>query len=517
VAKPEVFREVERKLEVNARFRVPDLAAAVPGVAATAPQKVLKLSATYYDTADLRLARSHVTLRRRVGGTDDGWHLKLPVVPKVRSGKQQASARDELHVPLTDGVATTTPPVQLVQMVTALTRGAPVRPVATLRNERRPLRLLDADGALIAELTDDRVTVLRKGIVTERFRELEVEASPHRVHADLDDIVAALVAAGAKESSFPSKAARALGEHAAAPPDIPKPKRARPDQPAARAVQAHLARHAAALVRADLWVRRDMPDGVHQMRVAARQLRSGLKVFTPLLDKGWADRLRDELGWLADELAGARDGEVLEQRLREGLARLDVEDDDLAAALALVHSNLADDAGDAGERVQAAMNSPRYLRLLEALVVAANDPALSQRAQRPSSEVLPPLAVKAWKRLRADADRLRRKDPDDEWHAVRLRAKRTRYALDALTPVFGDPARAWAEQVAVLTDLLGTHQDAALAAESALAIGAGVTGPVADVFTALHDQQREQIVAVRKEFLKVWPAVSRTRRRGWLR
>ena len=49
------------------------------------------LSATYYDTADLRLLRSRMTLRRRRGGSDAGWHLKLPA---------GADSRDEVRHPL---------------------------------------------------------------------------------------------------------------------------------------------------------------------------------------------------------------------------------------------------------------------------------------------------------------------------------------------------------------------------------------------------------------------------------
>ena len=43
------------------------------------------LTAAYLDTDDLRLARWRVSLRRREGGTDEGWHLKLPVAQPRRA------------------------------------------------------------------------------------------------------------------------------------------------------------------------------------------------------------------------------------------------------------------------------------------------------------------------------------------------------------------------------------------------------------------------------------------------
>ena len=64
-----------------------------PGPDASEPI-VLHLRATYYDTRHLDLVNAKVTLRRREGGIDDGWHLKLPA---------GAGARREIGVPLRFG------------------------------------------------------------------------------------------------------------------------------------------------------------------------------------------------------------------------------------------------------------------------------------------------------------------------------------------------------------------------------------------------------------------------------
>ena len=195
--------EIEHKFEVPDGWSIPPLDA--DGVVASLRHdRAFTLTAVYYDTADLRLARNQITLRRRTGGHDDGWHLKLP------TGREHT--RTEVHLPLhTPGE----PPGELVRTVISHTRGAPLTAVATLVNDRRPTALVAHDGALLAEITDDHVTVERDGRVVETFREVELEAAPGRTLADLEPVVAALVAAGARPSSFVSKAVRALGPAAA--------------------------------------------------------------------------------------------------------------------------------------------------------------------------------------------------------------------------------------------------------------------------------------------------------------
>src|SRR5262249_27081089 len=69
--------EIERKYAVDAGFMLPDLSA-VPGVAAVTGPRTYPLTAVYHDTPGQRLAAARITLRRRTGGTDSGWHLKLP-------------------------------------------------------------------------------------------------------------------------------------------------------------------------------------------------------------------------------------------------------------------------------------------------------------------------------------------------------------------------------------------------------------------------------------------------------
>ncbi|HSK27908.1 MAG TPA: CYTH domain-containing protein, partial [Jiangellales bacterium] len=163
----EHHREVERKFRVHGLFRLPELV--VGGVTGVEERGTDVLEATYHDTDDLRLAREGITMRRRTGGSDAGWHLKVPV-PKA-----PPTVRDELRLPL-DAGEPGHPPAALLSLVQAVIRDRPVRPVATLRTERTTRMLLGDAGAPVAELVDDTVSVVdADGHVAARFRELELE------------------------------------------------------------------------------------------------------------------------------------------------------------------------------------------------------------------------------------------------------------------------------------------------------------------------------------------------------
>jgi inorganic triphosphatase YgiF len=196
--------ETEQKFDVPAGFAVPTLTG--PGVASMTPPDVLHLSATYFDTAGLRLAAAKITLRRRTGGTDPGWHIKLPV---------SADTRRELHFPLDEGEHEVPAPV--AAEVARWTGDEPLRPVAQLETTRTIRRLVDPAGQVLAEVADDAVTGSRpdpadpaRWRLADQWRELEVElVSGHRNL--LNAAAGQLRAAGAEPSRSASKLARVLG------------------------------------------------------------------------------------------------------------------------------------------------------------------------------------------------------------------------------------------------------------------------------------------------------------------
>ena len=197
--------ETERKYDVDAGFAVPDLAGS-GGVASMGPPDVQHLAATYYDTDDLRLIGSRITLRHRTGGDDAGWHIKLPV---------GGDTRRELHFPL--DLPGQPVPAEIATRVTRWSGGAPLRPVARLETRRTVHRLLDQAGQVLAEVADDQVTGSRPDPAgpdrwreQDAWREVEVELKSGTPEV-LDAAAAGLAAAGARPSRSASKLARVLG------------------------------------------------------------------------------------------------------------------------------------------------------------------------------------------------------------------------------------------------------------------------------------------------------------------
>jgi inorganic triphosphatase YgiF len=209
VTNPGEHLETEQKYDADADFVLPDLAGLGGSAKATRARRYY-LSATYFDTDDLDLSKNRITLRRRVGGTDEGWHLKLPV---------RKDTRRELRVPLDEGPAPDagTVPALLAAQVEDLTAGRPLRAIAILDTERTLVTLTDPAGGPMAEVADDRVTATRlsePGSEPLTWREIEVELlaeDPAASPGLLEAADQALRQAGARRSSSSSKLARLLG------------------------------------------------------------------------------------------------------------------------------------------------------------------------------------------------------------------------------------------------------------------------------------------------------------------
>ncbi|WP_333735729.1 CYTH and CHAD domain-containing protein [Streptomyces sp. IBSBF 2806] len=456
----ETKREIERKYESD-ESGLPDLTG-VAGVATVLDRGVTELDATYYDTSDLRLAAASITLRRRTGGSDAGWHLKLPV---------EAGIRDEIRSPLSDTV-----PDELGRLVRSRVREGQLVPVVRLRSSRDVRELVDGKGRLLAEASVDAVRADRLfgGEGGAQWTEIEVELADGGDPAFLDKVDKRLRKAGVRPSTSSSKLARALTETA------PKKKRKgntagdgkAEEKPAGDPVTA--GDHVLAYVRAqrdaivalDPAVRQEAEDSVHDMRVATRRLRSTFRSFRKVLDPDVTDPIAAELKWLAGELGAGRDQEVLDERLAAGL-------DDLPHTLV---------SGPVGARVRAwaeaqhrgsrhrllgVLDSPRYLTLLDALDTVVAHPPLLKAAGGKPAKVLAKAVRKDFAKVSVLIGQALEEPPghtrDVTLHEARKKTKRTRYAAETATPAIGGAAKALAKSMKTLQSLLGDHQDSVMA------------------------------------------------------
>lgn len=431
--------EIERKYEVDAGVSLAGLA----GVAELGEPRVLHLAAVYLDTPDLALLRAGVLLRRRTGGRDDGWHLKLAAV---------GDARVELTAPTNGGV-----PAALRARLADLVGESPLVPVAELDTLREELTVAP-EGAVVARVCLDRVSTRRPRPGTS-WSEVELELVAGADPAWLDRLEGALLAAGGRPASHDSKVGRAL---ASARPFVAP---AGPDAPAGDVVLAYLAAQVGVLQALEAAVVVDEPDAVHRSRVATRRLRSALKVFAAILDRSRTEPLRDELKWLGEVLGAPRDAEVLLEEFGDLLAALGPEVVTPGVRERLLGS-LERQHATAHASLVRALGSERHADLRATLAELVADPPLLPAAGPAAAAVLPPLLQRAVDRVDTLYDLAgQRPRRLERWHDVRKAAKAVRYCSEALTGAFGPPAKELARAWKGVTEAFGVLQDAVVARE----------------------------------------------------
>lgn len=502
-------REVERKYEATPETRLPDLTRAA-GVSTVVHRGLTELDAVYYDTEDLRLAAASLTLRRRTGGDDAGWHLKVPVA---------AGVRDEIRAPLSDAL-----PPELAGLLRSRVRDTPVVPVVRVLSARDVHHLLDEDGALLAELSVDEVLaelLTEEGHgATSAWTELEVELADDGDPAVLDAVERRLRKAGVRPASSASKLARALDE--TAPGKRPTPGKPASPRTAGDHVLAYVRAQVEALVELDPAVRRDLPDSVHRMRVATRRLRSAFRTYRAVLDRTVTDPLREELKWLAGELGVDRDQEVLDQRLRSRVAGLPGELVLGPVGARLKLTFVARRTG-ARRRVAAVLDGDRYLALLDSLDALLAEPPLRPAAGRAPQDVLPRAVLKDYGRLATRVGHALEQPPGQErdvaMHEARKAAKRARYAAEAAKPALGRPAKKFAGRMKSVQSVLGDHQDSVVAREAlrSLAVQAHAAGESAFTWGLMYGEEEAAAAARERELPEAWARASRPRLRAALK
>ena len=501
--------EVERKFDVDATFDVPDLTG-LGGATAVEGTVEHRLEAVYFDTPDLRLIRSRITLRRRTGGGDEGWHLKLPA---------DDGGRWERHAPL--GRATKRAPRAVTAPVLGVLRGADARPVATLRTRRLVTVLRDADGRVLAEVADDTVTATVPAAdasspdEVRSWREVEVELDAGD-EALLTAVGDALVAAGAAPSESASKLGRALGTRLAA---VQPPEPEQGSRPSAGEVVVDALRtQVAALQEADVMVRTERPDAVHKLRVACRRLRSITAVVRPVLDRAATDPLRDELRWLGQELSDARDAEVALAHLRDVVAT-EPEELVLGPVAARLQQTALQATLEGQERAVATLTSPRYYQLLDDLHALLADPPLIGPASGPARPVLRKAVRRARRRLRRQlrtADSAEGAGRATALHEVRKAAKRVRYTGELASGVLGRRAEKLVTAMEEVQDVLGEGQDTSVTRELCLRLGieAATAGENAWTYGRLHGLEQARAERADRAFWDLAPSLRPVVRRA---
>jgi CHAD domain-containing protein len=293
---------------------------------------------------------------------------------------------------------------------------------------------------------------------------------------------------------------------------------------AGEVVTAYLHDHVNQLRAAEMAIRNAEPEGVHDMRVAVRRVRSTLRTFRKVYRKDDQDRVRGlagELKWLSDTLGAARDAEVLTRQLA---AHIDATPTELVLGpvSAEVDRHLARNAANARTALLSAVDSARYADLVSALDVFVASTPSHQKGRKPAADVLPPLVAKAYRRAgRATKKAEHTTGParDNALHQVRKAVKRLRYAAEATIPVAGRPAERYRRHSKKVQQVLGDHHDYVVLKDTLRELGvqAHLNGTNGFTFGLLHGRIGMAAIQREREFPRRWHKLSSHKARRWLR
>jgi len=478
----EVSSKIEReiKLSIGPEFRLP----ALPGT--LLPRRLV--TSTYYDTSQYDLAQAGITLRYRIERGKQAWQLKLPLM------------KDRQEIEIVDRQPD--PPISLLDPLFLHLGQQKLAPVTTLRVWRTGVRVR-MDHAPVADVTLDHVSVVKDGVVVQRFRELEIEQVNGKERI-LSDLERQLRRAGAEDHDGRPKLFHALSLPSAGPAPPPAP-----HAPVVEHLKWALARHIRWLLAHDPGARFGRePESLHQMRVATRQLRAVLRAAGPLLVPEWADSLQNELRWLGQLLGPVRDLDVQLAYFREESAAMDARD---RRPLAQFVAHLVTERNNAQGILVNELKSVRYLDLIRRLQQSTQDLIVIE-----TTITLTDLAKSAFKNLRKSIQRLGSSPNDATLHKIRIKIKRARYAAELAEPTVGKAATRFIKRACALQDILGRHQDA-IQAEAHVRAFLKQSTNVRAAFVAgrMVERQRERRKEVRRNMQNLWNGLSKRGNKAW--
>lgn len=450
-------------LEIEQKFELADVTSEVPSVewrfkGWRVKEPVFEeLDATYYDTPSGHLGRHKVALRRRLGGYDQGWHIKFDA-----AGQRHEVTFDLLSKP-------SAMPAAVKKFVQVPALGESLAPRVSLKTQRTRTVIVDGKGKPLAEICDDRVQALDYATGQERtWQEWEVElleagaAEPKLGRSLFEAVARQLQAVGAVPSQSPAKIARALGQDAEFEARIAgktkgsgkkagkkkkKTPRAEgaPVPSSAELLTGVLASHALRLAQADLLVAAGVPDATHQGRIVARQLRSVLKYMAlPYARNGFAPALEDMMQGLkayARQLEAHRNGELIHPMARRVVQAHPVLSESAGPAFDAVMEHQQTDAATQARRYLASSGRLELQLALEALLA---DVTLAVELPLNSENYVNKVAKRLRKNLVKQGERAVGTWPelasdfaasvafDEGLHDVRKAAKAVRYCLFAV-------------------------------------------------------------------------------------
>ncbi len=255
------------------------------------------------------------------------------------------------------------------------------------------------------------------------------------------------------------------------------------------------------------------PDGVHQLRAAARRLRCHIRHLDGMLDPSWSEVARGELRWFGLTLGAVRDLEVMRDVLAACAASLPATDVQFLEPLFAIARA---DRNRARDTMLAALDSERHQQLRHLLADAATKPPVVVESDLDAHSLARHIAERAWRRLERDVQSLGPSPSDPALHHVRLRAKRARFAAEAAVPVCGQRARKFAKAMANVQTVLGSQHDAVVAHYWVRDHAMHEDPQVAFAAGMVAGLLRNAAQSAAREFPVIWAKAARPKLRAWM-
>lgn len=422
-----------------------------------------EISDTYFDTEDWRIYRAGYALRvRRAGSKKPEATMKLL---NSADGTADLRRRREISGPL-DGAgaeALIGASGAVGERVRALVGSRSLRPIFEVSTRRSAYPLI-LDGAEVGEVALDETSIpLENGAEPAALRRVEVEVEPEAFSA-VEPFVESLREECRLAPATASKYEAGLFVRQLRPPEPPDlgPKVVDGSLTVGEMAFAVMREQFEKFLAHEPGTRLgEDPEELHDMRVASRRLRAALRIFDEALPVR-ARKLQEELRWIAGVLGEVRDLDVQLEQIETWTSEAVPEDWEPLGAL---RSVLEEQREKNRKAMLRALDSRRYANLVESLTgfLRRGPSRRSRAARRPVLAVAPDLIKDRYRKVRKLGDRLAEDSPGEDYHTLRKRGKRLRYALEFLSDLYGDPAKDLVKPLKTLQDVLGDHQDAEVA------------------------------------------------------
>jgi CHAD domain-containing protein len=417
----------------------------------------------YLDTDDWRFQRAGYTLRMRRKGRR---HVEF-TLKQLDGSEPGPRRRREIteEVGSADPAAIRDAPGDVGTRVRAVAGSHPLLELFEVRTRRRTFAVLAGDAAP-AEVALDETTIRPEdGGPPARLRRVEVEvpAEAERAVAPLIETMRSACALQPGSMSKFQLGMLSAGLAGPAPMDL-GPVEVDPSASVGEVAFALLRTQFEAFLSEEPGTRLgDDAEALHDMRVASRRLRAATALFRDVLPVRF-ERLRAELGWVGDALGAVRDLDVQMEELDGWIQEVPEPD---RAPLAAVRTVMEEQRSAARADLLGTLDSARYDRLVRGFTQALRTGPLRRAAasRAPVLAAAPDLVERRFRAVRKAGKRIEPTSAATEYHTLRKRARRLRYALESFADVYPGETQGLVKRLVAVQDILGEHQDATVAVE----------------------------------------------------